>query len=338
MATQTKPQTQQKEMEKLDFIGQVLCPLKGIFREGYDNVAANYEKQTGKTLFSYVPTVCGSDAPPSETRPGDILQCKDIASFPDVAASCFFGDYFSQTFRERFLGKGYFELLERPRLNQDFADLDIEDPEGEFNLYSGYPTVFLVDKKRLGNRPVPRTWEDLLNPIYENDITIGGGHGRISDEVPLYLFQQFGMDGLKKLEHNVRTAAHPAEMAKRAGTANTQGTAIYVMLLFFARACGKTDETEIVYPQDGVIFSPAFILVRRGMTEKYRMLIDYVTGSAFGALSAQNGFPVVVPDVDNRLPAGVKLRWLGWDFIHSHNMDALKQQVCAPFEKYLPQT
>lgn len=321
--------------EKLDFIGQVLCPLKASFKQGYDEVTAAYEKGTGKTFFSYVPTVCGSTCKHSEADMGKIMRCNRIEEFPDAVASCFFGDYFSTEFKRRFLDKGCFEPLTRPGINKDFVGIGIDDPKGEFNIYSGYPIVFLVDKKRLGNLPVPRTWEDILNPIYKDNITIGGSHGNVSATVPLYIYKEFGDKGLEMLEHNVKNAVHPSQMAKLAGSASSEGSAIYIIMLFFGMACGKTETTELVFPKDGAIIDPAFMLVKKGMTEKYKVLIDYVTGEKFGGVSSSNWFPVTSPDVNNRLPDGAKLKWLGWDFIHSHEMDKTAEYAESRFIKYI---
>ena len=321
--------------EKLDFIGQVLCPLKASFKEGYDEVTAEYEKNTGETFFSYVPTICGSNGHHGEADAGKIMRCNKIEEFPDAVASCFFGDYFSAEFRRRFLGKGYFEPLARPGINKDFADIGIEDPNGEFNIYSGYPIVFLVDKRRLGTLPVPHTWGDLLNPIYKDNITIGGSHGNVSATVPLYIYKEFGDHGLEMLERNVKNAVHPSQMAKLAGSVSSEGSAIYIIMLFFGMACGKTETTELIFPEDGAIIDPAFMLVKNGMTEKFKVLIDYITGKKFGAVSAANWFPVTSPDVDNRLPEGAKLKWLGWDFIHSHEMDKTAEYAESRFVKYI---
>ncbi|MVB10687.1 Bacterial extracellular solute-binding protein [Caprobacter fermentans] len=320
---------------RLDFIGQVLCPMKANFKQGYDEVAEQYKKETGCAFYSYVPTICGSKGDRTEATAGDILKYLTIDDLPGMIASFGLGDYFSSQFRERFLKQGYFESIKRNGLSPAFEEAGIDDPSGEFYIYSGYPAVFLVDRKKLGDLPVPRKWEDLLSPVYRNNITIGGAHGMVSKTLLLYLYKMFGDEGLKMLEPNVRQAMHPSEMAKLAGTSAKAGTAIYVMMLFFGKACGKTDRTELVWPEDGAIFDPAFILVKKGMTEKYQVLIDYITGERYGKISAANSFPVTTPLVKNPLPEGAKLQWLGWDFINSHRMEEVVDHVTEPFQKFL---
>ena len=321
--------------ERLDFIGQVLCPLKSRFKEGYDRVALEHERRTGRRFKSYVPTVCGGSKSAEETNPGDVLRVMDIADFPDMAASFDYGDYFSEAFRDRFLGKGHFAAPPRRGVNRDFADIGLDDPEGECFVYSGYPIAFLIDREKLRGRPVPRTWEELLDPIYRKDVTISGGHGRVGASVPMHVARAFGEDAIDRLERNVAQAVHPSEMARMAGAGREDGTAVYTIMNFFGKARGDKGDVELVWPDDGAIFDPAFFLLKRGMLDEYRVLVDYVSGADFGRASAANGFPSACPEADNGLGEGARLQWLGWDFLRSTDMDAFKARVTAPFRKYL---
>jgi ABC-type Fe3+ transport system substrate-binding protein len=322
--------------ERLDFIGQVLCPLKARFKEGYDRVALERERRTGRPLRSYVPTVCGGGEKPSEGKsPGDVLRFMGIADFPDMAASFDYGDYFSEAFRDRFLGRGHFEAPPRKGVNRNFSDSGLDDPEGEYYVYGGYPIVFLVDREKLRGRPVPRTWRELLDPIYRKDITISGGHGRVGASVPMHMARAFGEEAIERLDRNVARAIHPSEMARLAGSGRDDGTAIYTIMGFFGKARGEKGDTELVWPDDGAIFDPAFFLLKKGKLEEYRDLVEYVAGAEFGRVSASNGFPAAHPEVDNGLGSDARLQWLGWDFLRSTDMDAFKQRVTAPFVKYL---
>lgn len=319
----------------LDFIGQVLCPMKANFKRGYEETAESYQKETGRSFYSYVPTICAGKGDGEEYDAGDILNYMSIEDFPGMVASFGLGDYFSSRFREKFLRKGYFEAPERHGLNPSFEGAGIDDPFGEFYIYSAYPQVFLIDKRRLGNLPVPHALEDLLNPVYRDNITIGGGHGMVSQTLLLYIYKKFGERGLELLENNVRQVLHPSQMAKLAGGAGSTGTAIYVILFFFGKACGKTDRVELIWPEDGAVIDPAFILVKKGMLEKYQALISYITGEKYGRISVENGFPVTTPLAANALPGGGKLQWLGWDFINSHKIEDTAGLVTEGFKKYV---
>jgi hypothetical protein len=53
-----------------------------------------------------------------------------------------------------------------------------------------------------------------------------------------------------------------------------------------------------------------FMLIRKGMSDQHKVLIDCVTGIKFGGISAANWFPVASPEVNNRSPEGAKFKWL----------------------------
>jgi len=62
--------------------------------------------------------------------------------------------------------QGAFEAVPLSGTNSDFAELDLIDPQHSYSIVSVVPAVFMVDKLALGDLPVPRTWADLLKPIY----------------------------------------------------------------------------------------------------------------------------------------------------------------------------
>ncbi len=324
------------ENRKLDFIGEVLCPMKAAFNEGYQAVAAEHTKKTGEKWFGYVPTVCGGDAEEEEAEKlAEELSSIDPKTFPDVVASFGFGDYFHSAFCRHMLGKGCFETLGWEKRNVAFENIGIEDPGDEINVLAAYPMVFLVDKRKLGSLPAPRTWADLLEPKYKGQITMSGSHGRPSTTLLMYLYKEFGEDGLSRFESNVTRAVHPSEMAKIAGTLRSEATGIYTIMNFFGRARGDSEYTELVWPEDGAIFDPAYILIKKGMKEKYTPLIEYVAGQGFGQQYADNGFPSACPNVDNKLGEGQKLKWIGWDFLRKNRIEEIEEALKQRFVKFM---
>lgn len=324
-----------EDARKLDFVGEVLCPMKANFNEGYQAMAKEFKKRTGANLYSYVPTVCGGDATQPEAQELEReLEAIDPERFPDVVASFGFGDYFHSAFRNKMLGKGYFDRLSCGSPSVAFAGTGIEDPDGELNIYAAYPMVFLIDKRKLGSLPVPRTLADLLDPVYSGNITMSGSHGRPNTTVLLHIYKEFGEDGVRRFESNVKQAIHPSQMAKLAGSASSEGTAVYTIMNFFARAKGESEYTELIWPEDGAPFDPAFILIKNGTSEKYKMIIDYVV-SEFGQVFADNGFPAVYPREGNKLKDGEKLKWIGWDFLKNNKIEEICDELSARFQKFI---
>jgi hypothetical protein len=150
--------------EKVDFLGNTFCPVKAIFKECFEETLAQYLAATGDKEFQYfVPSACTGGDDPYE----NLWRVENIDDFPDVAVASGFGDFFRQEFVNRFVKKGYFKSCCYDKVNKNFASAEYQDPEGWYTVYSAQPTVILVDCQKLGDLPVPKTWSDILNPIYK---------------------------------------------------------------------------------------------------------------------------------------------------------------------------
>ncbi len=315
---------------KYNFIGYTYCPMKLTFKDFFEAALSKYLAKTGDTNFNYyIPSGCSGDDPCS-----DIWKAESIEQLPDVIASVGFGDFFREEFVERFINKGYFRTIEYTHLNQAFVSSGIPDPDNCYTVYSVFPLVMLLDKKRLGELPVPKQWSDLMNPAYINNIIIGASSGEVHEDLFLYIYKEYGEEGLKMLSKNIKTGWHASLMAKVAGTNSNEGAAIYVIPWMFAKSCPRTEATQVVWPIDGALTTPMYLLVKESAFGKYKVFVDFIIGSTYGKLSANNYFPVLNGKVDNRLPEGAVLKWLGWDYIKAHSMEKLKKYVVNIFYKH----
>jgi ABC-type Fe3+ transport system substrate-binding protein len=315
---------------KFNFIGYTYCPLKLTFKDFFEDALNKYLAKTGDTNFNYyIPSGCSGDDPCS-----DIWKAESIEQLPDVIASVGFGDFFREEFVERFINKGYFETAEYTQMDQAFVSAGIPDPDSCYTVYSVFPLVMLIDKKRLGKLPVPKQWSDLLDPAYRNNIIIGASSGEVHEDLLLYIYKEYGEEGLKMLSRNIKTGWHASLMAKVAGTNSSEGAAIYVIPWMFAKSCPRTEVTQVVWPIDGALTTPMYLLVKKSAFDKYKVFIDFIIDTAYGKLSANNYFPVLNGKVDNRLPEGAVLKWLGWEYIKANSMEKLKKYVVNFFYKH----
>lgn len=317
-------------VESLDFLGYTYCPIKHIFKECFEEVMQKYLRETQEKNFRYfVPSGCEDEQDPYE----EIWKVEDIDDFPDITAATGFGDFFRQEFVDKFINKGYFKSAGYQQINTNFAATNYEDPNRWYTVYSALPIVMLIDRKKLGSLPIPKEWSDLLNPIYNNNIIIGASQGDVYEDILLYTYKEHGDDGIIKLAANVKAGLHGAQMAKIAGTVNPQGAAIYVIPWLFANACPRTEDTMIVWPADGAIVTPMFLLIKAMQKKNLQPFIDFVMGEKYGQRSADSYFPVLNPDVNNRLPENACFKWLGWDYIRTHSMENLIGHVINVFKK-----
>ena len=190
--------------------------------------------------------------------------------------------------------------------------------------------VILVDKKRLGSRPLPKTWADLLHPQFNRDIIISGEEGDIHESFLFGLHKDHGEAGLAALGANVSNFMHPAEMAKTAGSENPKGAALYILPWFFARSTPHRDRTSVVWPEEGAYLSPLYLFQKRNARPEARLARDFLCGEAWAAHLAKVG---LAPARAGSPPLPGKLRWLGWDYVRNHDLEALRAPLNAAFVK-----
>jgi ABC-type Fe3+ transport system substrate-binding protein len=305
----------------LDFLVYIVCPLKHLFREGLEAVLQDYRRKTGQVFNCFVPMGCGGPDPYE-----DIWKVADIEEFPDLVVSVGFDNLFKQSFLENYIAKGYFQAVQPQPVAPVFTASGLVDPAGWQTVYGIFPYIIMADRRKLGDLPAPQHWSDLLDPVYQKKIIIGGSLDDLSEVLLLNFYKDFGADGIKRLAANVKDAWHASKMAKTAGSGHPEGAAIYVIPWFFAETCPHRGNVTLIWPAEGALASPLYLLAKAVKLEKLRVVLDYVTGAEFGQKAAETRFPMLNPAVDNGLPANAGFKWLGWDYIRSVNLEALLEQ------------
>lgn len=259
----------------------------------------------------------------------DTLQTID--ELPDVIVSSDINAFFHQSFRERFIASGAFESLDLAAGNPDFAGTDYLDPGRAYTMLSANILILVVNKALAGDLLVPKRWEDLMDPRYEDTVTMRGQGQFFCSGVLLPLLKDYGEDGIRRMSRSVVRGVHPSEMVKE--IEKGQGTPFYIMPLFFAQRLKREEAFTFVYPEEGAIISPVFMLVKRGRREEARKLAGFIMGREMGQFCADAGFPSVRSDVDNKLPEGCRLSWMGWDFLRGDDPLRMKRRITEIFNE-----
>ncbi|MGL5540712.1 MAG: ABC transporter substrate-binding protein, partial [Erysipelotrichaceae bacterium] len=145
--------------------------------------------------------------------------------------------------------------------------------------------------------------------------------------------QEFGLEGIRKLKKNMVNALHPAQMVKSAQNSKVTPPAISIMPYFFTKMVVPGGVMEAVWPQDGAILSPIFMLTKASKKAELQDLANTLVSKELGEILAHQGlFPSINQEVDNRLP-GKPYKWVGWDFINNHDIGALLKQLMEEFYK-----
>lgn len=312
--------------EKFHFSAMLPCGLRNPFKEYFDNfIQSNQEGFKGLNYLiegnvnhelSYYPM---------------LDNITDIDELPDIIMASDVNNFFHKPFVDRFINAGLFETYSPLPLNDYLEKAGFSDPQNNYTNYTTNLLVIVVDKKRLKGRPKPHQWNDLLNPEFKNDIIMRGEDNFFCNAVMLPFYKDIGIDAIKILANNIKSGLHPAEMVKMAGKDNPNGAAIYIMPYFFSKRI-KSNYVETIWPKDGAIASPVFLLVKKDKAEEHKKLLDFIFSKDTAEMLLGRYFPAIHPEISHEnFPEPVK--WLGWDFLKNNDIGLLKETIREEFMK-----
>lgn len=313
-------------MGRADLLLYSPCPVKLVVKEAIETIAALHTPP----LTTYIPMGCTS------VDPYDPLYLEtDPDRLPAVIASIGFGDFWRQEFVDRFVKTGLFEASLPDTVNPLFSDAGMLDPAGAYTIYGVTPYIFLVDRHKLGDKPAPRTWADLLHPRYQGELVMCGDGDDMADAVLLNLYKDHGPDGLTRLAANTKSLMHSSRMAKVCGTGAPDAGAIFIIPLFFAESTKLPAHVDVVWPEDGAAASPLYFLAKKSEKARLARLLDFFVHD-FGNISSAAWFIPLDGSRTYPLPAQAKLKWVGWDFIASRDVNALRDELAVKFRMMNP--
>jgi len=247
---------------------------------------------------------------------------EEADEIPDIIMTAGYS-FFYKKFMERFVAKGIFaDVINRP-VNSRLAEAGMIDPDGHFTVIGANVLVMVVDKKRLGNIPMPESWGDLLKPEFENQVVMRGHSDIFCDVVHLNYYKDYGLTGVEQLARSVKYGLHPAQMVKELTSNRKDVPPVHIMPYFFYKTMKEFEHIKIVWPVEGVLAYPISVLIKANKMEELQELADYLTGPQIARICAEAYFPATHADVKVNLPEQVKLKWLGWDFIKNNDIQYL---------------
>ena len=247
-----------------------------------------------------------------------------IDELPDLIVSSDFNSFYGRRFYERFVATREFTGYGHMNPGQNFSEAGIADPRGEYSVLGVNPLVVVANLEQAGDRKLPTHWEDVLDPIWEKDVTLRGGNGFFCHAVLLPTYQKYGAKGLERLAANVLQGLHPAEMVHKIDS-GAPG-ALYIMPEFFAQRLQKKHRARIIWPDDGALASPVTLQVKSSRIHTLQPILDYLTGRELARVLMGARFPVPYADIDGEIQQK-PLRWLGWGYLRQHDLVALNTEI-----------
>lgn len=234
-------------------------------------------------------------------------------SLSDIFMSAGFDLFFDKKLMGKYKAKGVFEDISGlERLNKDFdnEEIDLKDPKKQYSLICVVPAVFLVNTEELKGREMPKTWADLLKLEFENSVSLPLNDFDLFNALLLNIYKDFGEEGVRRLGKSLLRSMSPAEMVKSNIKRKGSGIpTVTVMPYLFTQMVKEDSPLKPVWPEDGAIISPVFLLAKKESKEKAKPFVDFFMSKEVGGLLSQNGkFPSVNPEVDNGL-VEKKFKW-----------------------------
>lgn len=300
--------------------GLLPCPVRLPLLESIDAFSTQVKDTTGLTVATELIAASGGQDWLNKNVVG--IQEENV---PDVFVSAGFDVFFDERSFGRLVKKGMFEDM-TGECHDYMAQM--KDPKGNYGMVAVVPAVFMVNLDALDGREVPRSWSDLLKPEFVSSVSLPVGDFDLFNALLVHIHHMYGDEGVAKLSKSMVQSMHPAQMVKNAGRKNVEKPAVTIMPYFFTKMLFGSKSVEIVWPEEGSIISPIFMLTRKDRKDVIKPAADFLYGQEVGEILAHKGlFPALNKDVDNRLPANAKFYWLGWDYIYNTDMGALLERV-----------
>ncbi len=315
--------TNEKEVVKA--IGVLPCPVKTPLTDAFES----YLKVTSfgfKLDYEFKAASMGLD------WLKDTLVNESEEKLPDIFISAGFDLFFDKSLFGKY-EELFEDLTQLEYYNEDFNNeyITLKDPDKHYSILGVVPAMFMVNKEELNGRKMPTSWEDLLSTEFENSISLPMGDFDLFNSILLNIYKKFGEDGVEKLGKSLRVSMHPSEMVKSHIKKNDKPV-VTIMPYFFTKMVKKGGPMVPVWPKEGAIISPIFMLTKKEKKEQLKPIARFFASKEVGEILSHNGkFPSVNPKVNNMLNKEDKFMWLGWDFIKENNMSTLIEKCEAIF-------
>ena len=314
---------------KIKLSGSLPCPVKLPLTEELEKTAAELDYEVELDLKSASQGL--------EWLKDDFEDITSSDELSDIFISAGFDLFFDRNLMDRFRRQDVFaDATGITELNKDFsqAGVDLLDSAGDYSVLSIVPAVFLVNKEELEGREVPRSWEEILSEEFANSVSLPVSDFDLFNAILLNLYREYGTAGIQKLGRAMKKDLHPSQMVKEGGRKADDQPAVTIMPYFFTRMAKRFPHMEFVWPEDGAIVSPIFMLTKKEKNEQMQPLIDLMASEKMGKILAEQGlFPSVLPEIDNGLPDNADFMWPGWDFLRNEDPGALLRELEAEFNE-----
>lgn len=305
-----------KEAEDLWIAGMLPCPVRLPMSESINEAAEALSRRQGRRLHSeFQAAYAGADWIGRHVHEGMGLE-----EFPDLLLAAGYRLFFTDPTIRDFRDAGAFaDYSGLETVNRSATAAELRDPAGAYTVLGSVPAIILANPEVLGDRPVPRSWEEILSPTYAGSLSVPMGDFDLFDGLILTIHAIYGREGIDALGRNLFRSMHPSEAVASEGSASQP--ALAVVPYFFAATLRKESNYVPVWPREGAFAAPLFMLAR-GDRPEIGELARFVAGREVAQILWGMGrFPTVHPEVEPELPG--PLLWPGWEFLLNRELEPI---------------
>lgn len=325
-----KTAPKKKNQDALRVEGLLPCPIRIPLMEQMENFAAQYKATYNQDIqYDLKAASMGLD-----WLKELVSKEEDPEKLPDIFISAGFDLFFEKDLMGKFKRNNVFsDSTGFETLNPlfDNEQISLKDPAGHYSMIGVVPAIFLVNTEELNGRPIPQTWKDILKPEFEKSISLPIGDFDLFNAILLHLYKNYGEESIHKLGRSLMQSMHPSQMVK-SDRKKSDKPVVTIMPYFFTKMVKEGSAMKAIWPQDGAIISPIFMLTKKSKIDKLQPIIDFFASREVGEILAHKGlFPSIHPEVDNRIPEENRFMWLGWDYIYNHDVGELIKTCSSSF-------
>lgn len=313
------------DKSEYDVLSLLPCPIKVPIEIGFDDMISDLSSE-GE--FKYL---VEGNANYEVMWMDESAKVPLKEELPKIIISAGVNSFYRKDFRAKAINEEYFEKVNN--LYDEIDEHDLKDPDGNYYIMALNYLVMAVDLSKLDGRSIPKSWKDLLNSPYDNEVGIRGKKGRYCETTLLGFYKDYRIDGIKKLKDLVGFSGHPAEMVKNMGKGAKESPTISIIPYFYAKLLKNNKNIKIVWPEEGAIISPVTLLIQRGIPKKLENVVEYFTSQKVRNICKEASLPHPIDYLKYIKENNYKLNWLGWDFINNNDINKLLIELNSCFEE-----
>lgn len=309
----------------LAFFGLLPCPVKVPFEDRFRTFARDLYTRTGKRFDYFIE----ANSNHHTTFHHYLRTVERADQLPDMLLIPGYNTFFEKNFQERFIRTGVF--ADHWPYEAVLLQNGMRDPQGNCTLLAMNSLIIAVDTARAPF--VPESWGDLLDERLAGQVVIRGDGKTYCDALLTYFHKNHGEDGIRRLAGNVREGLHPAQMAKNLTQAQAGSPSVYVMPYFYAQMVSNP-HLCMVWPTEGTLLNPVFLLVKADKAESCKEILDFLTGPESAAAFNCAGFFGTAAGADATMPKDKAYNWIGWDYLYHAGSGEMLGQLNPLFLRY----